>query len=84
LRRRENSGDLVAAGDAEMGVMQTSELPPGTELAMVFPGDLNNVTVFAVGLITNASDTNAAGTLIKFLESREAGAVYKAKGLYPN
>ncbi len=76
--------DLVAAGDAEIGAMQTSELLPGTELVGVFPGDLNNVTVFAVGLTTNASDTNAAGALIKFLESKEAAAVYKAKGLYPN
>jgi molybdate transport system substrate-binding protein len=76
--------DLVAAGDAELGVMQTSELVPGTELVGAFPGDLNNVTTFAIGLIANASDKNAAGTLIKFLESREAAAVYKAKGLYPN
>ena len=76
--------DLVAAGDAEIGAMQTSELVPGTELVGVFPGELNNVTTFAVGLTTNASDTNAAGALIKFLESREAAAVYKAKGMYPN
>jgi molybdate transport system substrate-binding protein len=76
--------DLVAAGDAEMGAMQTSELVPGTELAGVFPGELNNVTTFAIGLTTNASDPNAAGALIKFLESREAAAVYKAKGMYPN
>lgn len=76
--------DLVAAGDAELGAMQTSELVPGTELAGVFPGDLNNVTTFAVGITTNASDANAAGALIKFLESREAAAVYKAKGLFPN
>jgi molybdate transport system substrate-binding protein len=76
--------DLVAAGDAEIGAMQTSELLPGTELVGVFPGDLNNVTVFAVGLITNASDATAAGALIKFLESKEAAEVYKAKGLYRN
>jgi hypothetical protein len=25
-----------------------------------------------------------SGALIKFLESREAAAVYKAKGMYPN
>ena len=76
--------DLVAAGDAEIGAMQTSELLPGTELVGVFPGELNNVTVFAVGLTTNASDASAAGTLSRFLESPEAAAVYKAKGLYPN
>ena len=78
------AADLVAAGEAEMGAMQTSELVAGTELAGVFPGELNNVTVFAVGLTQTASDTNAAGALLKFLESPEAAAVYKAKGLYPN
>ena len=78
------AANLVAAGDAEIGAMQTSELLPGTELVGVFPGDLNNVTAFAVGLTTNASDTNAAGALIKFLESKEAAAVYKSKGMYPN
>jgi molybdate transport system substrate-binding protein len=76
--------DLVAAGDAEVGAMQTSELVPGTELAGVFPGELNNVTVFAVGQSPSASDASAAGALLKFLESPEAAAVYKAKGLYPN
>jgi molybdate transport system substrate-binding protein len=76
--------DLVAAGDAEIGAMQTSELVPGTELVGVFPAELNNVTIFAVGLTTIAIDTDAAGALVKFLESREAAAVYKAKGMYPN
>jgi molybdate transport system substrate-binding protein len=76
--------ELVAAGDAEIGAMQTSELLPGTELVGIFPSDLNNVTVFAVGLTTRAADMNAAGTLIKFLVSKEAAAVYKAQGLYPN
>jgi molybdate transport system substrate-binding protein len=61
-----------------------SELLPGAELVGVFPGDLNNMTVFAVGLATNASDTNAAAALIKFLESKEAAAICQAKGLYPN
>ncbi len=82
--RGKRPADLVAAGDAEIGSMQTSELLPGTELVGIYPGELNNVTVFAVGLTTSASDTNAAGTLIKFLESKEAAAVYKANGLYPN
>jgi molybdate transport system substrate-binding protein len=75
--------DLVAAGEAELGAMQTSELAPGTELVGVFPWELNNVTVFALGLATSAKDANAAVALIKFLESPEAAAVYKAKGLYP-
>jgi molybdate transport system substrate-binding protein len=75
--------DVLAAGDAELGVMQTSELIPGTELVGTLPGDLNNVTLFGAGLGTNGKDANAGAALIKFLQSREAAAVYKAKGLDP-
>ena len=78
------SADLIVAGDADLGVMQTSELLPGTELVGVFPGDLNLVTAFGVGLGTAATDTNAANALVRFLKSPEAAVVYKAKGMYPN
>jgi molybdate transport system substrate-binding protein len=78
------AADVLVAGDAELGVMQTSELIPGTELVGTLPGDLNNVTVFGTGLETNSKETNAGAALIKFLQSREAAAVYKAKGLDPS
>jgi molybdate transport system substrate-binding protein len=76
--------DVLVAGDAELGVMQTSELIPGTELVGTLPGDLNNVTVFGTGLETSGKEANAGAALIKFLQSREAAAVYKAKGLDPS
>ena len=76
--------DVLVAGDAELGVMQTSELIPGTELVGTLPGDLNNVTVFGAGLAANGKQANAGAALIKFLQSREAAAVYKAKGLDPS
>jgi molybdate transport system substrate-binding protein len=78
------AADVLVAGDAELGVMQTSELIPGTELVGTLPGDLNNVTVFGTGLETNSKEASAGAALIKFLQSREAAAVYKAKGLDPN
>ena len=78
------AADLVASGDAELGVMQTSELVTGTDLVGVFPGDLNLVTAFGIGLGAAAADTSAANALIRFLKSPEAAAVYKAKGMYPN
>jgi len=78
------SADLLVAGDAELGVMQTSELISGTELVGVFPGDLDNVTAFGVGISTTATDTNAANALIKFLKSPEAAALYKSQGMYPD
>lgn len=78
------AADILAAGDAELGVMQTSELIPGTELVGTLPGDLNSVTMFGAGLGANATEASAGNALIKFLKSREAGAVYKAKGLDPS
>ena len=62
----------------------SGELIPGTELVGTLRGDLNNVTVFGAGLETNSKETNAGAALIKFLQSREAAAVYKAKGLDPS
>jgi molybdate transport system substrate-binding protein len=76
--------DVLVAGDAELGAMQTSELIPGTELVGTLPGDLNNVTVFGAGLAADGKEANAGAALIKFLQSREAAAVYKAKGLDPS
>jgi molybdate transport system substrate-binding protein len=76
--------DVLVAGGAELGIMQTSELIPGTELVGVFPGDLNNVTVFAAGLAAAAKEANAGNALLKFLRSPEAATVYKAKGLDPS
>lgn len=78
------AADVLVAGDSELGFMQTSELIPGTELVGVLPADLNNVTVFGTGLGTNGKEANAGAALIKFLQSREAAAVYKAKGLDPS
>jgi molybdate transport system substrate-binding protein len=78
------AADILVAGDAEIGVMQTSELIPGTELVGTLPGDLNNVTVFGIGRGTNVKETNASAALMKFLQSQEAAAVYRAKGLDPS
>jgi molybdate transport system substrate-binding protein len=64
--------------------MQTCELILGTELVGTLPGDLNNVTVFGAGLAANGKEADAGAALIKFLQSREAAAVYKAKGLDPS
>jgi molybdate transport system substrate-binding protein len=77
------AADVLVAGEAELGIMQTSELIPGTELVGVLPGDLNNITLFGAGLAAAAKEASAGNALLKFLRSREAAAVYKAKGLDP-
>lgn len=76
--------DLLIGGEAELGVMQTSEVIPGTVRVGVLPGDLNNVTVFAAGLSASTADAARANAFLKFLQSEQAIAVYKSKGLDPN
>src|SRR5437868_11290495 len=46
------AAEIVAKGEAEMGVAQASEIVPiaGALLVGPLPGDLSNVTVFAAGI----------------------------------
>jgi len=76
---------LLAAGEVDLAVQQTGELisVPGVELVGSLPGELQSVTTFAVAIPTAARQADAAKALIKYLQSAEAAAVMKAKGLDP-
>lgn len=76
---------LLAAGDVDLAVQQIGELlsVPGVELLGPLPGDLQSVTTFAVAIPLSAAQPDAARALIKYLQSSEALAVIKAKGLEP-
>jgi molybdate transport system substrate-binding protein len=52
------AGEIVAKGDAEMGVAQASELAsvPGIKVVGPLPGDLNSEIVFAVGIGSTSTD----------------------------
>ncbi len=78
-------GSLVASGDAEMGVIQYQLLfsVPGIEIIGPLPGDLQNATLFAAAILGSAKALDASKTLISFLQSPEAIAVIKAKGMEP-
>ena len=79
------AGVLVANGEAEIGINLIQELIPlpGIELVGPLPGDLQNTIVFVAATMTSAVDTAAAKALIEFLQTPEAAAVIKAKGLEP-
>jgi molybdate transport system substrate-binding protein len=47
------------------------------------PGDLQNITVFAGGVVTGAKEPDAAAAFLKFLQTPEAVATVKAKGMEP-
>ena len=76
---------LLAAGEVELAIQQIGELlsVPGVELLGPLPGDLQSVTTFAAAIPSAANQPDAARALIKFLQSPEAMAVMKAKGLDP-
>jgi molybdate transport system substrate-binding protein len=79
-------GELVAAGEAEIGVQQIPELAavPGVEVIGPLPGELQVITVFSAALDANAKDNEAAKAFVKFISAPAAAAAYKAKGLDPS
>ena len=54
---------------------------PGFDVVRSLPAELQTVTVFSVGLATEAKAADAAKTFIQFLAGPAAAPVYKAKGL---
>src|SRR5262249_46989342 len=77
------AGEMVAAGEIELGAAQIPELMavPGVAIVGPLPAELQTVTVFSVGLTTTAQDSAPAKALIEFLAGPHATPVYKAKGL---
>jgi molybdate transport system substrate-binding protein len=76
---------FLTKGEADLAVQQVPELMvvEGVEIVGPLPGDLQSVTPFAAGVPVAAKDAEAAKTLIRFLQTPEAAAVIKAKGLDP-
>jgi molybdate transport system substrate-binding protein len=86
--RLKNGGyvaDLVASGEAELGLHQISEIIPVKGVALVgpLPNEIQNTTTYAAGLSASARDKDAAQTLIKMLSGPEAAVVLKSKGMDP-
>jgi molybdate transport system substrate-binding protein len=79
-------GDIVAKGDAEIGIQQIPELMAvkGIDIVGPLPADLQNVTLFAAGIPVNAKESEAGKALVKFLTTAASVSVIKAKGLEPN
>jgi molybdate transport system substrate-binding protein len=78
-------GKLVAGGQVEFGVILVNELmaAPGVEVLGPLPAELQNYTVFHAGVRAGPKNAAAAKALIRFLTTRSAGAVFKAKGQEP-
>ena len=77
--------ELVAKGEAELGIAQASEIVPtaGTQLVGPLPGELAVMTLFTGGIGAESQSTEAAKALIEFLTGPDAAASFKAKGFEP-
>jgi molybdate transport system substrate-binding protein len=79
------SAELLLTGEAELAVQQKPELlhVAGAEIVGLLPGELNMVTAFATGIMPDSKNGEAAKALITMLQSPEAKAAFRAKGLDP-
>jgi molybdate transport system substrate-binding protein len=79
------AGEAVAAGDAEIGIAQASEIVPvaGVQLIGSLPGNLASVTVFAGAIGIESASAETAEGLIDFLRGPEAAPAFKKNGFEP-
>jgi molybdate transport system substrate-binding protein len=77
-------GELVAKGDAELGIQQISELLPvaGVEIVGPLPQPLQKITTFSGGVLTAAKEPSLATALLKFVAA-QSPPLLKEKGLEP-
>jgi molybdate transport system substrate-binding protein len=76
------ASDLVAKGEAELGIAQASEIVPfaGVQLVGPLPGELAVMTLFTGGIGAESASADAGKALVEFLTGPEALASFKAKG----
>jgi molybdate transport system substrate-binding protein len=78
-------GEVIAAGDAEIGFQQVSELLPvkGIDYLGPLPPDIQEVTVFSAGVHKGATAADAGRALLKFLTAPEAAPIIRKTGMEP-
>ena len=83
LKQGGHVSDLVKDGTAEIGIHQMSEIvgQAGVTLVGPLPPEIQNYTVYVVGLSTAAKEAEAAKAFIKVLTGPSAAGVLKSKGM---
>ena len=85
IRLVPGAAEAVAAGEAEMGLTQISEILPvaGAMLVGPLPAELQVFTLFKAAVAASSSAPDAARTAIAVLTSPSAAATIKASGMQP-
>ena len=77
--------ELVAAGEAEIGLQQIVAILPvtGADLVGPLPAELQNVIIYAAGISARAAEPKVAQALVAFTKTPLAGRIMRGKGLEP-
>jgi len=77
--------ELVARGDAEIGLQQIVAILPvkGAELAGPLPAELQNIIVYTAAASAAAGASQSTLDFLAFLDSAEAGRIVRNKGMEP-
>jgi molybdate transport system substrate-binding protein len=78
-------GEVVASGEAEIGMQQIIENQPvtGAHLVGPLPADLVNYVMYSAGLAPKAAGSAAARAFVEFLAAPDAVRIIRAKGMEP-
>jgi len=77
--------EIVAAGEAEVGMQQIVAILPvkGAELVGPLPSELQNVIIYAAGIAAGAREPAAACALIDIMRTEEVRRLIRTKGMEP-
>jgi molybdate transport system substrate-binding protein len=77
--------EIVAEGEAEVGMQQIVAILPvkGAELVGPLPGELQNIIVYAAGLVAGSWQRGTARALVTFMATPEVVRMIRAKGMEP-
>jgi molybdate transport system substrate-binding protein len=77
--------ELLAKGDAEIGLQQIVAILPvkGAKLVGPLPSELQNIIIYAAGLAPRARDDAAARAFIAFLATSAVARIIRDKGMEP-
>ena len=76
---------MLAAGDADIGVLPTSEIvyAPGVDFAGNIAAEIQFVQTFSAAIVAGSRELEASRRLIQFLTSVRASAVIRKSGMEP-
>jgi molybdate transport system substrate-binding protein len=78
-------GEVVASGEAEIGMQQIIENQPvkGARLVGPLPAELGNFVAYSAGFAASSANSPAARAFVQFLASPEAVGIIRDRGMEP-